>query len=112
MLSTTFGTRCPRYEDSLAATFIAIEHDFDDLLAPGAHPPLDVIPLLQYVPERWASWKTLCKNLKKRQKTFYYDLLNACEQRMKNNRANGCFLEDVISNQQSLGLTRDMIAYG
>ncbi|KAK7681811.1 hypothetical protein QCA50_015158 [Cerrena zonata] len=111
MLSTIFGTRCPRYENSLASEFFSIERDFDELLAPGAHPPIDVIPILQYVPERWAPWKTICRDLRRRQQTFYHRLMNACEQRMKNGRNNGCFLEDIINNRESMGLSREMVAY-
>lgn len=104
MLSATFGTRCPRYNDSLASEFCSIERDFDELLDPGVHPPIDVVPLLQYVPERWAPWKTICRNLRIRQQTFYHGLMDSCERRMKDSRSNGCFLEDIIKNQESLEL--------
>ncbi|KAK7681813.1 hypothetical protein QCA50_015160 [Cerrena zonata] len=110
ILSAAFGTRCPHFTDSAASEFFSIEREFDTVIAPGTHPPIDLVPLLQYVPERWASWKTICKDLRKRQKGFYYRLLESCERRMNNGRNNGCFLEDVIINKETLGLTREMIA--
>ena len=110
MLSTIFGSRCPRYENSMISRFIAFTHDFDEFLAPGAHPPIDIIPILQYIPERWAPWKAISRDLKERQQSCYYELYDRCKRRMEMGRGNGCFLEGVISEQESLGLTKGLVA--
>ena len=110
MLSTTFGTRCPRYVDSAASKFFSIQRDFDAALSPGAHPPIDLVPLLQYVPSRWAPWKAICRDLNQRQKSFYFELMENCERRIDNGKNNGCFLDGVITDRENSRLTREMIA--
>ena len=110
MMSTVFGIRCPQSANSLASIFFKLQHDFEKALEPGTYPPIDFIPILDYVPERFASWKKAAKDLREKQRTYYSKLLGTCERRMKENRRNGCFIEDVLDDQVNSGLTRDMVA--
>ncbi|CAL1702663.1 unnamed protein product [Somion occarium] len=111
MLSTVFGVRTPRYSDSFASRFSSVQHKWQALLEPGVHLPVDIFSALEYIPERWASWKTISRDVRQQQRKLYYDLMNDCERRIGENRRNGCFLEDVIDQQGMLGLTTDMVAY-
>lgn len=111
ILSTVFGMRCPRYESSIISDFFQSQRRWEAVLEPGAHPPVDLIPVLKYVPERWASWKTLCRDIRRRQQKLYLGLRDHCEDRIKEKRRNGCFMEDVIDQQEKLGLNREMIGY-
>lgn len=86
------------------------EH-LDALVRPGNTPPIDLIPLFKYVPERWAKWKILCRDLREDQRKFYSDLVEACETRVKNGQGNGCFVETLLERQEELGMTRDMIMW-
>lgn len=110
MMSTVFGIRCPQSSNSLASVFFDLQHDFEKTLEPGNYPPIDFIPILNYIPDRFASWKKAAKALRQKQRMYYMKLLSACERRMQENRRNGCFIEDVIDDQGNSGLTRDMIA--
>ncbi|CAL1702684.1 unnamed protein product [Somion occarium] len=111
MLSTVCGFRSPRYADSVASLFFSIQHKWEALIAPGAHPPIDLIPALEYIPGRWASWKTITRDIRKQQRSMYFNLRDDCERRIREGRRNGCFLEDIIDQQEKLGLTRDMVGY-
>lgn len=81
------------------------------LLQPGGHPPVDMIPLLEYVPERWATWKISCREVKQRQQKLYFGLRDQCKARVAEDRRNGCFLEDLIDQKEKLGLTDEMIGF-
>lgn len=109
ILSTVFGIRCPRYESSLISEFFKSQRLWESVLEPGAHPPVDLIPVLKYVPERWASWKTACNDIRKRQQHLYLGLRDRCEDRIREKRRNGCFMEDVIDSHERLGLNREMV---
>lgn len=110
MMSTVFGIRVPQSANSLASIFFDLQHEFEKAIEPGTYPPVDFIPILNYVPERWASWKKAAKDLRHKQRTYYLKLMSACERRIRENKRNGCFIEDVIDDQGNSALTRDMIA--
>ncbi|THV01085.1 cytochrome P450 [Dendrothele bispora CBS 962.96] len=109
--SVVFGKRFPQYDcpevrgifESLAASVLATEY--------GAHPPVDQFPFLNYIPERWASWKQKAKWYNRVIFRIHFHLLSLCEERIQHGEENGCFLEDVIKNQEKYGLTRKMIGY-
>lgn len=64
VLSTVFGIRTPQFENSLASEFSEIEHTLEAFFEPGVIPPIDLLPILKYVPARWAQWKTKCLALR------------------------------------------------
>ena len=110
MLTVVFGLRCSHAESSPISEFSALEVDWENLIIPGHHPPVDLFPVLRLIPERWAQWKTICRNLKARQEKLYFGLLESCERRMTQRGPNGCFLEKVLQERDKLGLTWSMIA--
>lgn len=78
-------------------------------MEPGAHPPMDLIPILKRVPERFAAWKKLCKEVRRLQRTLYFSLLSECEQRIHEGRRNGSFMEGIIDRQEEFGMTREHV---
>lgn len=106
-----FGIRCPRYVSKPIPTFLRLENEWEDLITPGHQPPIDLLPILRYVPERWAKWKGICRNLKISEQKFYYGLLDLCEDRVQRNIQNDCFMEHVLQERDKYGLTREMVAY-
>jgi hypothetical protein len=86
-------------------------HLWESVLAPGAHPPVDLLTFLKYVPERWAPWKTLCKEVRRLQREMYFGLLTECEERIRNTKDNGSYIEEVVKRQKEFGMTREQIGY-
>ncbi|TCD69127.1 hypothetical protein EIP91_008603 [Steccherinum ochraceum] len=93
IFSIIFGVRCPRHESPLVQTFFKLEEEWEDLLAPGHQPPVDMLPFLRYIPERWAPWKA------------------SCESRMQREAHNGSFIEHLLQEREKYGLTRKEVAY-
>lgn len=108
ILSTVFGIRCPRYANSFIAQFFDGQHQWEQLLEPGAHPPVDIIPLLKYIP---AKWQVLAKDVKRKQRALYFTLSNMVAKRMEDKKGNGCFLEELHIQKERFNLTDDMLAY-
>lgn len=79
------------------------------ILEPGALPPLDLIPILRYVPERWASWKGISKEVRRLQRKLYFGLVERCRLRIKSDRRNHCFMEYVLENQEKYNMSDEMI---
>ncbi|KAK0440389.1 uncharacterized protein EV420DRAFT_1133107 [Desarmillaria tabescens] len=60
ILSVLYGKRCPRYEFPEAKAFYTVNPLWNHAPEPGAHPPLDLLPFLSYLP---GSWKDLASRL-------------------------------------------------
>ncbi|KAJ7657112.1 cytochrome P450 [Mycena rosella] len=72
ILSDLYGKRAPRYETPETTAFFKAQHEWELVLKPGATPPVDLIPILKYVPERWAKWKRDCTKTRKLQRDLYW----------------------------------------
>ncbi|KAG8733043.1 hypothetical protein FRC11_009045 [Ceratobasidium sp. 423] len=107
ILSVLFGKRAPRFETKEVTDFFNAQHSWEEVLEPGAHPPMDLIPILKHVPEALASWKTLCKKTRKLQRDLYFGLLEETERRVANHQENNCFMEQVLARQEEFGMSQD-----
>ncbi|KAK0229095.1 cytochrome P450 [Armillaria nabsnona] len=108
MLSVLYGKRCPRYESPEAKAFYTVNHLWNHALEPGAHPPLDLLPFLRYLP---GSWKDLCKQVRTLQRQLYFGLLDECQTRLQRGQETDCFIENVLQNQKFFGMDRELTGY-
>ena len=69
-------------------------------MEPGAQAPIDVLPVLKYVPERWAKWKTLCRDVRIAMFNLYEHLVVQCERRVAQNVQNGSLLESILEDKK------------
>ncbi|KAG8899458.1 hypothetical protein FRB99_006703 [Tulasnella sp. 403] len=111
VVAVVFGQRVARVTSWIARALANTSGTQDHLLTPGVTPPIDLVPLFKYVPERWAKWKTICRNARDAQRDMNDRLTTACEERLQNGRGNGCFIETLCERRQELGMTRDMVMY-
>ncbi|KAJ7444580.1 cytochrome P450 [Mycena galericulata] len=84
ILSVLYGKRAPRFETLETTEFFRVEHEWELLLEPGATPPVDMIPLLKLIPERWAKWKRDSKRVRTLQRALYFGLLDEAAERGTN----------------------------
>ncbi|KAJ8072218.1 hypothetical protein PM082_015776 [Marasmius tenuissimus] len=111
IMSVVYGKRRPRYESHEAIAFYETNHLWNSILEPGAHPPIDLLPFLKYIPEKWATWKQLARSIRRKQRDLYFGLVAETEKRMKMGEENGSYMEQVLSRQEELRLDREMIGY-
>lgn len=82
---------------------------FSELADPWAHPPLDMIPILKYVPARWARWKGLCEEAKHVRGAFFDDITEDFEARYRAGDRTGSFLEKVLDHPTHFDMTIEEI---
>ncbi|KAK7023184.1 cytochrome P450 [Favolaschia claudopus] len=111
ILSVLYGKRAPRYETREATAFFEAQHEWELVLEPGATPPIDLIPILKYVPERWAKWKQDCAKTRKMQRKLYFGLLDEAKERLSQGEENGCFMEEILAKEVELGMNREMTGF-
>ncbi len=90
------GTRSPHHTSPLVTAFFQMQHEWTHLLTPGAHPPVDMVPFLKYIP---GSWKQICAKMKVSQEELYGGMIDACAKRVERGIRNGCFLEGELENK-------------
>ncbi|KAA1473577.1 cytochrome P450 [Dentipellis sp. KUC8613] len=105
------GVRSPSTSSPIVVGFNEFIHEWTGLMEPTAHPPVDIFPILKYVPEYWARWKTIARNVRMLQRQLYFGLLESCERRVAADQCNGSFLEDFIANLDKYGIDRETAAY-
>ncbi|ESK89761.1 cytochrome p450 [Moniliophthora roreri MCA 2997] len=111
IMSVLYGKRCPRYETPETTAFFHAQHEWELLLEPGATPPLDLLPILKHVPERWTSWKKDVRACRQRQRDLYFGLLDETARRMEKGEENGCYMEEVLRRQEEFGMDREITGY-
>ncbi|CAL1707418.1 unnamed protein product [Somion occarium] len=110
-LSVTFGLHCSTYDNPVIEEFYECQRKWEHILRPGGHPPVDIFPILKYIPERWASWKGLCREVRSRQRELYFPLVQNCIDRIESDRRNHSFIEYVLEHEDHYEFTREMTVY-
>ncbi|KAJ7234771.1 cytochrome P450 [Mycena haematopus] len=111
ILSVLYGKRAPRYETPETTAFFNAQHEWELVLEPGATPPVDLIPILKYVPERWAKWKRDCAKTRKLQRELYFGLLDETKERLSRGDENGSYMEEILTRQEEFGMDREITGY-
>ena len=101
-----YGTRSPQYTSPDVDAFLTVHPLFLDILELGKLPIAELIPILRWVPERWAKWKREARRIKKLHNHLFEGLLRKVEERLAGGLETGAFLEDAIKNAEEMGLDR------
>ncbi|KAG9000126.1 hypothetical protein FRB93_012890 [Tulasnella sp. JGI-2019a] len=111
MSSLMFGARTPTIRSPILESIFAIASRLHKLMEAGATPPFELIPLLKYIPQRFAPWKAQAKEVREMQRGLLFDLLDKCEARAAAGNGNGCYMEGILAKAEAYGLSREAIAY-
>lgn len=91
--------------------FFECQRKWEHILRPGGHTPVDIFPILKHVPERWASWKGLCREVRARQRKYYFSLLQNCRERIEFDQRNNSFMEYLLENQEKYDFDEESTWY-
>ncbi|KAG8957805.1 hypothetical protein FRC03_009779 [Tulasnella sp. 419] len=83
-----------------------------EIAEPGNTPPIDLIPILDYVPDKWlGNWKARCDKIRQLHRETIFNQLEHIEERRKQGLHNGCYLETLLDMAEDWELDREAIAY-
>jgi cytochrome P450 len=72
----------------------------------GAHPPVDLLPALKWIPERfWYYWKSKAAECSQEMHGLYSDLLEIVVKRRKTVGQRNSLADGILEQQAKLGLT-------
>ena len=94
-----------------AKAFFKVHREFIHALEIGTMPPVDLFPILAYIPARWAPWKTAVYQIRDDQEVLYRHLLDIVERRINDGRENGGFMELALKKRNEWDLTQSMLVY-
>ncbi|KAF8649385.1 hypothetical protein AX16_005826 [Volvariella volvacea WC 439] len=104
-MAVIYGSRGTNYRSKDIAEFLHVQRMFMNALEFGTAPPVDIFPILKYIPERWAGWKRTANHVRKLHEELYERLLVMVEKRLARGLSADCFMEDAVQNAKDLGLT-------
>ncbi len=107
IIALLYGASLSAFGENKTSLFFEGAKGFVKLGDPHLHPALDIIPLLRYVPARWAPWKSLCEEVNLLRSQFFDDITEDFEQRWRSGERTGSFLEKVLDHPATFDLSRD-----
>ncbi|PPQ93106.1 hypothetical protein CVT25_003086 [Psilocybe cyanescens] len=108
--SVVFGKPTPRYDSPDAILFRDYMRHFSSATSPAAA-PVDLVPILKYVPERWAPWKQLWRETRRLQQSLYFSLLEYAENKDDSESGSKTFIKTILDRQTDFKLSREMVGY-
>jgi hypothetical protein len=76
-------------------------------MEPGSSPPIDLLPILKWVPERWAPWKSKVKLIRQLHRKLYFGLLEKFERRLERGTSIPCVMESFVKRAPGMDLDRN-----
>ncbi|THV02733.1 cytochrome P450 [Dendrothele bispora CBS 962.96] len=108
--SVVYGIRAPNLKGQEITDFYHFLDLWNRYNEPGRHPPVDLIPILKYVPMRWALWKREAKVVRNLRQAHYYSLLDRVQKRVDRGASFGAFMEQIVQDYESTGMDRELMA--
>ncbi|KAI4523854.1 cytochrome P450 [Schizophyllum commune Loenen D] len=109
ILAILYGRRSPRTETPTALAIVEILSHWVTYLEPGATPPVDVFPILKWIPGWMAPWVARARKIRDMRAALYLGLFDDCRTRVEAGEDN-FFMGDVIRDQASHGLAKEQMS--
>ncbi|KAJ7614588.1 cytochrome P450 [Mycena polygramma] len=110
-MGVIYGIRAPRATSYAARAFTETQTEFVECMDVGKAPPVDIFPILNAVPVRFAGWKQRALSLKKRQEELFDYLLDTVKARVACGQNNGAFMEEAYTHAEEWGLSPPLLLH-
>lgn len=107
LLSVVYGFRAPRIESRAVSNLVDVHRRFVDILNFGGAPPIDLFPILKWVPRCLAGWKADAEDIGRCQQELFAEWTATVRARLHRGQAAGCVMEEVVPNMDEWGMKND-----
>ncbi|KAF9002268.1 cytochrome P450, partial [Cyathus striatus] len=97
MFSLIYGQWFPKYCDSVPEAYFKGIKLLNQTADPGAHPLVDILPFLKFIPGKW---KEMCRVAKQVHDQVYVPLLKDCEEKVRSGEGQDSFIGKVIMERE------------
>lgn len=85
---------------------------WSEVMETGATPPVDIVPILKWVPERFfGNWITRSRNVGKAMDKLYGRMVLHVKQRRLKSGSRGSFLDGILDQQEKLNLSPNQLNF-
>ena len=107
-----FGIRSASPDVSHLVDLYEMMEEWSKVMETGATPPVDTLPILKWVPERFFGyWITRSRNVGIAMDALYGRMVSRVKQRRLKIASRGSFLDGVLDQQEKLGLTQNELNF-
>lgn len=113
ILSSVFGIRGPEFNHTNVQRLYHVQDQFTAILETGAAPPVDVFPILKFLPDFVSPWRQWALRIRDEQRKLYFNLLQNVKDRRSQGIQRNCFMDRLFeeSFRQKHDLDDEHIAY-
>jgi hypothetical protein len=108
-MSVILGVRMPRANTPFFLEIWKMVEWRVYMSAPTSYPPIDIFPFLKWLPERFASWKTACRELYQLQRGLLERMVQPVKDRLARDEGNGCFMETLYQRAKEWDLDEEAL---
>jgi len=107
-----FGIRSATPTTPQLVELYEMMEEWSKVMETGATPPVDILPILKYVPESWlGNWITRSRNVGKAMDKLYGKMVARVVQRRRKIGSAGSFLDGVLDQQEKLQLNQNELNF-
>ncbi|SCV48561.1 related to O-methylsterigmatocystin oxidoreductase [Fusarium fujikuroi] len=112
ILASVYGLRGPTFEHPRVKSLYHVQDQLTQIAELGATPPVDVFPILQYLPDFLSPWRIWARNIRKEHRALYFNLLSETQELVAKNKApEDSFMVRLLKEQDMSGLDDEHLAY-
>lgn len=107
-----FGIRSSTVKAPHFTALYELLEEWSKVMEPGATPPVDIFPFLNYLPERlFNNWRTRCSNVGRAMDKLYGGMVTRVKARRLRSGSRDSFLDNVLDQQDKLQLSRNELNF-
>ncbi|TVY29831.1 Cytochrome P450 monooxygenase, partial [Lachnellula hyalina] len=111
-MTLVYGIRSATVDTPHLVKLFELMEGFSEIMEPGSTPPVDIFPILKYLPESlFGDWRTRARDVGKKMDTLYGKMVSQVMKRRLASGSAGSFLDCIFDKQDKLNLTRDEINF-
>ncbi|KAG8920281.1 hypothetical protein FRC02_000999 [Tulasnella sp. 418] len=104
------GMRIPQADSPMRNKFFHAWEMTNEVLQPGNAPPVDLLPILNYIPDSLVgNWKARCATIERMISEIIRGMVDDVESRLKDGQTVGCHLELMMQNAKEWDLSKEEI---
>ena len=111
VLASVYGQRASDPRSTKIQRIYSIMERFLALMEPGATPPVDVMTILQYLPDSVCWWKREAKAIRRDELALYTDLINETREKIQRGECADCFLLGMFEDQKKHNINDEWFGY-
>ncbi|KAB8253715.1 putative cytochrome P450 [Aspergillus pseudonomiae] len=112
IMSLVFGLRTPSVDTPHMTRLYDMMENWSQLMEPGATPPVDIYPLLHYIPQRLlGNWRLRSKDVGAEMNDLYAGVLDHVIARRRSKGSRNSLMDSLLDQEEKINLNRHQLYF-